>query len=499
MVEKVAELPRSRRPSVIALLFGIWALVAPIGYSAGMLSADGDLARHIVLGKHILSHGVAFPDVFSNTKPGAEFVAYEWLSEVILAGVHAFGGLAAVAILAGLLIASSVALVAVYLRGKLETAGILVLGTLTTLFTYPHWVARPHLFSFLALSVLLLLTDLTPSWKRHLSLLGLFSLWANLHPGFIYGLAVWFAFLLGDCVDHRTPERWRRNGLSAFFASIGTFITPLGWTLHKSILGHLGDTRAFQLVDEFQPLSAFSPYGALFFFTLGSLIWILAAGSRRPGLSVLMPFFASLFAAFVAVRNVPLFGLFAFPLLIRSMSDVIHHWHWRPLEKPRRVMAEDDAGARTVPYVAVVLVILGILGSTSGRIGSFQIIDDSFSSEAFPVEAVHLAREAGLSSHTLFNEYRWGGYLLFAWPEQTIFIDGMANFFGSELMEEYLSVLLTQEGWKDTILERGIDLFIIPTDSRLSQEVRKLPGWFVWFEDPMASVLLYEGTSKEDT
>jgi len=483
---------RKGQPSVIALLFGIWALVISVGYSGQMLSTDGDLARHIVLGEHILSHGVVFPDVFSHTKLGEEFVAYEWLSEVIFATVHSWSGLAAVAILAGILIASSVGVVARYLRGRLETAAVLLVGHAVVALTYPHWLARPHLFSFLALSVLLMMTDLAPGWKRHLGLAVLFSLWANLHPGFVYGLAVYFAYVLGDTLDDRSRPRLMGNALSAAAAVLGTFATPLGWRLHHSFVHHLRDTRAFELVEEFQPIAMVSLYGVLFFLSLVLMIWILSVRKVRPPLSIVLPFFASLFAALSAQRNVPLFALFALPLMLRSTSDVVHAWRWKPLENPRRVMAADDQQARTAPYVLAVLVLLGALTATSGRVGPFQIVHDEFSSEYFPVKAVQMAREGDLHDHTLLTMYHWGGYILYAWPEQTIYIDGMANFFGSELMEEYISVLSTQEGWKDTLSRRGIDLLILPPNVKLASEVRKLPDWSVWYEDSTAVVFRYE-------
>jgi hypothetical protein len=483
------ELSKSKRPSVIALLFGIWALVAPIGYSHGMLNADGDLGRHIVLGNHVLRHGVAFPDVFSNTKAGEEFIAYEWLSEVILALVHSWGGLAAVAILAGLLIASSVAIVALFLRGRLEAGGILLVGTYAVVLTYPHWIARPHLFSFVTLAVLLLFTCLPGNWKRHLGLAVLFSLWANLHPGFPYGLAVLFAFLVGDALDHPTRQRALVNGLSGMAAFLGTFVNPLGWGLHWNIAHHLMDTGAMGLVEEFQPVAWASPYGILFFLGLAGFVWILSVRGKRPPLSAFLPFIASLFAALLAVRNVPLFALFALPLMVEAISRDISAWRWRAIEDARQVMEADDRRARTVPYLVGTLGLLLVLAGTSGRVGPLQVVEDGFSNEDMPVEAVRRAREAGLSHHTLFNEYRWGGYILYAWPEQTIFIDGMANFFGSSLMEEYLSIWLTQEGWKEKLGNRGIDLMILPPEVALAREARKLPEWEVFFEDPTAVVL----------
>jgi hypothetical protein len=218
----------------------------------------------------------------------------------------------------------------------------------------------------------------------------------------------------------------------------------------------------------------------------------MSVRDKRVPLRVFLPFVASLFAALVAVRNVPLFAFFGMPLVMYEVAPTVNGWHWRPLERPRRLMQEDDQKATTLPYVGAILLVLGLLIGSSGSVGPLQVVSNRFDEERFPVEAVRRAREAGLSDRRMFNRYLWGGYLLYAWPEQKIFIDGMANFFGSELMEEYLSIWVTQEGWKEKLKNRGIDLMIIPPDAILSHEVKKLEAWTVWYEDDTAVVFVLQ-------
>jgi hypothetical protein len=489
---------RFRGPSVVALLFGFWALVAPIGFSGWMLNGDGDLGRHLVLGRHIPTHGVSFPDIWSHSKAGETFTAYAWLSEVILAGLEALGGLAGVAIFSSILVAASVALLAVFLRRKLEAGGVLMVGTSAVIFIFPHWITRPHLFSFLFLAGLLFLTQTSSSWKRHIGGFLIFAAWANCHPVYVYGMAVYSAFLLGDLLDQYSPKRLLENGASLLSSAAGTFCNPLGWGLHLNVFEHLRDSRAFEMIQEHRPIEWTGLYGFMFFALLAFLIWVISVREKRLPLGVLLPFLASLFAALVAVRYVSLFAVFGFPMMMREVASTVNEWHWKPLERPRRLMEQDDRKAATLPYAAAVLGMLCLLIASSGRIGPFQLVRNSFSEQEFPIEAVRRAREAGLENRKLLNQYRWGGYLLYAWPEQLIFIDGMANFFGSELMEEYQSIWLTQEGWKERLEDRGIDLMIIPPNVPLAHEVRKLGGWTVWYEDATATVLVLEPDPPEE-
>ena len=488
---------RSWQPSVVALLFGIWALIATFGYSGTLLSTDGDVARHLVLGKHILKVGPQFPDVFSYTKAGETFSAWEWLSDVLFSLIHQVFGLAGVAIAAGLLIAGAVALVALFLRPRVEAAVTLLIGNMVAVGTYPHWIARPHLFSFLALPILLLLVTKKASWGRHAQLALLFAIWANLHPGFVYGLGVLGAYLVGDSLDNPTWKRCKQNLLSASFAALGTVCNPFGLHLHRDILIHLRSPQILSMVEEFQPIPMFSTYGVLAFLCLSAIILALSAREQRLPLSVLFPFLAALFAALVAVRYVPLFGLFALPLVASGTADGFHHWHWKPIQRARKQIATDDQRARTAPLVLAVVGVLGILAVTSGRVGSFQVIQDQFSDQQLPVQAVVRAREAGLQDETIFSQYHWGGYILYAWPEQTIFIDGLADFFGYELLEEYLGLWETRGNWRENLQRRGINLLILPPGAPLAQTMRQASEWNVWYEDDTAVVLRLRTPSEE--
>jgi hypothetical protein len=159
-------------------------------------------------------------------------------------------------------------------------------------------------------------------------------------------------------------------------------------------------------------------------------------------------------------------------------------------------MIADDSKGRTAPLVAVTVVMLGVLVLLSGRVGPVQVIQDEFSPEVFPVSAVAEAKAADLTGRTVFNEYLWGGYILYAWPEQRIFIDGMANFFGGALMEEYVTIQLGLQGWDMALRERGVDMLMLRPEVPLVSSARESPDWDVWSEDSVAVVFLRTGSDR---
>ena len=477
-------------PSAVALVFCVFAFVVPLAFSGRLLNSDGDLPRHIVLGRYILTHGVVFPDVFSHTMPGRPFIAYEWLSEVVFALTERVGGLVGVAVLAGTLISTSIALVLRYLRPRVEPAFAIPVAFLTAMLTVPHWVARPHLFSFVCLAILLGVATTAPGWRRHLVLLFLFAVWANLHPGFFYGLAVLGAYLVGDVLDHRTLVRLRADVVSGLAAGLGSLANPLGWNLHVEILRSLSDTQSIAMVEEFHAPNPTSGYGLLFYGVVAASVAVLVMRHRFPPFSVLLPFVAAVVAGATAQRNAILFGLFAGPLVVASAADGIRAWRWAPIARLRRNLAEDDAGAATAPWVLGAGPLLLALVASSGRVGPVRLIPDDFSSEQFPVAAVTRARSGGLNTLRIFNEYTWGGYILYAWPAQRIYIDGMANFFGSALMEEYVRVRRAEPDWQDILRQRRVDLLLVPPDMPLARAAEASGGWDVWYRDEVSVILV---------
>ena len=64
------------------LFLGIFSAVVLLGPS--LLNTDGDLPRHIAMGRYIIQSGqIPITDVFSHTAYGINFAPHEWLSGVI--------------------------------------------------------------------------------------------------------------------------------------------------------------------------------------------------------------------------------------------------------------------------------------------------------------------------------------------------------------------------------------------------------------------------------
>ena len=502
-----ASSPNRLRASLVDLTFGIWAAALCFALSSRVLNSDGDLPRHVVMGRHILEDGVRITDTFSHTRAGSPFLAYEWGSQVVLAAVHAAGGLAAVLVFAALWIAAVYALLVRFLlRRGVDPMLAYLAAIAAALLGSAHWSARPHLFTFAAVVLLLHWIEPREAPPRPrgrgatIGLLGagvLFAVWANVHPGFVLGLAVLGAAAAGSFIESRLraaeeAARWR--GRAVYFAAglliaaAATLATPFGVGLHLHIIELLANPFLMSETDEFQRLDLVSVYGAVFLLVLALAAAGLVRGRTRPSFDRIAVVLLLLAGAFTARRNIPLFGLIGVPLLALLLDRAWRGVRARALANARTVFEEGERIAtpgRYIPWIAGAFVVLGL---ASGRIESVRLLPEEFDSRTFPVAAVAEARAAGLEGR-IFNEFTWGGYLLYAWPEQRIFIDGMTDFFGEELARSYLRILRLAPGWEAELERYDVSIAILPPEAPLAGALGAR-AWRSWYTDETATILL---------
>jgi hypothetical protein len=86
------------------------------------------------------------------------------------------------------------------------------------------------------------------------------------------------------------------------------------------------------------------------------------------------------------------------------------------------------------------------------------------------------ARQAGIQGR-IYNDFTWGGYIIYAWPEQKVFIDGGTDFYGPDLMRTWQLIRDLQPGWRDSLARFGVNLVLMPPDAAMVHELLREPGW----------------------
>src|SRR5207302_6079817 len=125
---------------------------------------------------------------FTFTRPNEPWFAWEWLSEAIFSWLHTGWGLKAVAMAAGLVLCTAATLVfcrMLWSGGNLFLSlGLALLANCSMML---HFLARPHVFTFLFLagSLWLLARDRKKPDGWIWLLAPITAIWVNMHGGFL--------------------------------------------------------------------------------------------------------------------------------------------------------------------------------------------------------------------------------------------------------------------------------------------------------------------------
>jgi hypothetical protein len=471
---------------IMVFLFGI--LLGPRFFG------DGDTGRHIVVGKIIVTeHFVPRIDIFSQTKSGLLLTTTEWLSEAVYAVAYLAMGLNGVVFLSAILIAGTFTLVfretLLRSRSYVISFSLVFLMILATAF---HWLARPHLFSWLMLAIWLPRMDQLARgetknfWQFPLLML----LWANLHGGFILGFLVWVAYLAGWLVEHSWKEFFSSNTLKYLLAAgvlslLVTLMNPSGMGLWMNIFGHVGDRELMSLQIDWQSPNFHNPNTWPFLFFISILVFAFSRSSQ-PVLGA-RSFLASglLLLGLYSVRNIPFAVIACVPMLGMTTLDLMRFDFFQRIEQKLHIA---QAGLRGVTWSLLTVMVIASL-FVSGRSLDAGKQGNIFVPALFPVGAMNWLADHPQSGN-LFNEFTWGGYVLFRlWPEQKVFIDGQTDFYGVELVKDYLTALDARDDWEAILEKYNVDWALLPGNVPLAKMLKSNSEWHILYEDDISVIL----------
>jgi hypothetical protein len=453
--------------AAIAIFLFALAVFAP------QVLGDGDTWSHVATGEWIIAHGaVPRADPFSHSMAGAPWTAHEWLSEILLTLAFRFGGWNGVVLLTGAAAASAALIVGS--RAARELRGLPLIATVALgvgLMT-GSLLARPHILALPLVAVwsVGLLNARDHDRAPPLALATLMIPWANIHGGFIFGLALIGPFALEALMEAPAGARllpmraWATFALAALAASL---VNPYG-------LGAL--MFPFRLTS-MENLSLIGEWQAQDFSHLGpmelALLALLGLTLTRP--FAMPPIRAALLIALVAMalhhsRHQVLLGILAPMLLAEPIAAAIG---------ARRVGEEGRSAAR-LALAATVAAALAIGGARlMARI-------DRVDGPGAPISALK-AVPPQLALKPVLNEYGFGGYLI--WSHVRPFIDGRADMYGGAMLGLYRKLNAgDRAAVEDTLKCYDIAWTIFAPDSRVVAILDQEPGWRRLYADATAVV-----------
>ncbi|HUS06110.1 MAG TPA: hypothetical protein VMZ52_07440 [Bryobacteraceae bacterium] len=473
-------------PSLSDLFFislTAWLFIAGDGWKQLLL--DGDTGWHIRVGDYILTHHrVPTTDLFSFSKAGAPWFAWEWLTDIVYAGLFRIFGLKGVVLLAGLMIAGSFCVLLRHMLWRGANTFVALLCTLLSIGAASiHFHARPHVVTLLLLATALWILErdrAEPSW--HVWLLApLTILWTNLHGGFLALFACLGLLVSGSAAEvwmsgvRRWIEPLRYGGVLAACCA-ASLVNPYGYQLHVHIAEYLRSDFIRDVVVEFQSPSFRSEsmlqFEILLFaglVTAGFLAW-----RRRFVHALWILYFAHM--SLGSVRHVPLYAVVVSPLIAVQISEWWAVWSLTSRRNSAvaildQISSDLRAGfSRTTFWVAAFVLTLVVVKAPLNWPADFP-------ESKFPVGLVD--RHAALiQSSRVFTTDQWADYLIYRfYPRQRVFVDGRSDFYGPSLGREYLAAVQGEYRWKSILDKYRIDLVIAPSEWPLATLLQQSAEW----------------------
>ena len=313
------------------------AFLAPLAFLFGRMNgvktllADCDTGWHIRTGEWILAnHQAPARDIFSFSKAGDPWFAWEWLSDVIFARLHAWGGLQAIVLAAMVLITATFTLLYLLVRRRSNPVVAILVTMVAATAASIHWLARPHLFTLFFLVLFAGALERIREGRTHLAgipLLALFPavtlLWTNLHGGFFVGVLMVGAYGAGELLrmalapdNSQRAAQWRAARgylLSAAACLAVSLVNPYTYHLHVHLLRYLGDPWKSQHIQEFFSPSFHIPTAIFFEMMLALAVAAMIASARRGRYGELLLMLVWAHGALLASRNIPIFVIVAAP------------------------------------------------------------------------------------------------------------------------------------------------------------------------------------------
>lgn len=462
--------------ATMPLLVGACVYVLLLALGPRLLS-DPDSYSHIGVGRWILANGIPSSDPFSFSMHGAHWLAFEWLSEVVFASIHAAAGWDGVVALSAASIALAVGLLTQFLLRELSPKLVLGIVAAVVVLLAPHLLARPHVLALpvmmaWATALVRCMDERTPPPYWALPLL---VLWANLHGSVVLALG-----LIGPAAIEallRTGRHGLRQEMLRWFvfatlAVAASCLTPYGPGTLLMPLTTLGLGDALNWIGEWRPQN-FGRVGAFEILLLGGL-FALSRGVTLPVVRVLVVI-GLLHFALAQVRNVDLLATLA-PLYLAA-----------PIARQLGSQADRSnfVAGRNLQVAALALVISATALALTR--------DVQPNSRITPQAAV---ASAGLAEARVLNDYSFGGYLVFAGIPT--FIDGRGELYGGRFLHRYNNALSLADlnDFLKLLDDYKIDATLLEPETPAVALLDRLPDWKRVNGDAIAVVHKRQATTR---
>jgi len=461
---------RNKGQLLEALLI-LLAFILVFGLELHFKPANQDIWQHLKTGEYILKEkSIPRADIYSYTAFGNEWVTHEWLSQIIFYFFYFKFGMVSLIFLKAAVITLTFFLL-FQLVNKNENSSLylsLILIIFTAFITRYHSYARPHIFSWLFIAVLLFL--LQKKLYAYIPLLTL--IWANTHGSVLLGLAIIAAYLGERIILKRQ--------IKLLYILVISFLTPLANpSTYKIFLLPFQLLKFSAYIKEWKPFPANSWW--FIFYLIFVLITIISfiityKSERKLKIAELVIFLLFAYLGFSSKRSLAVSVIVTIPILANKVCIILKG-------RLKRNLLKDAVFSS---------VIAALIVFSATNLNAFNL---KVSLEEYPANAVQFIKEKNITGN-MYNDYGFGPFILFnLYPEYKVFIDTRAEVYGEKMIKDYYYIRYALEHWEKLAESYNISFFVIQHEPEIENALYNSKNWKLVYYDNLASIYL-KNTSR---
>lgn len=446
-----------------------------------------DFWMHLAAGRYMVqTQSIPLTDPFTYTAGPSPWVNDWWLSQVLFYLLYTNFGPWALILLKAFLITILWALILkLALDSGLElfiTIPLILLGALAG---QESWGTKPHFFTFFffALTYYVLSKSREPDSPIPWTLVPLFAVWANLHPGYPAGLLLILLFILeqgqkifSSAGQEKNP--WRKMVPFLLFGGgtvVACFFTPFGLKGFWQPFLHAKDTGLLKFLGEWASpqflYSAFYPFELLLLLLLA----MLALSPYRLSCFELLSLILFGHMALQSFRHIPFFAVAVMLPLGKAIMEFGR-------ENFRR-----QAAVQIILSLSVLLFLFSSpVWKDSKKSGFLRELQEN--PQYLPIKAVKILHDSQIPG-PLFCTYSWNGYEVWALQDKyKVFIDGRSLLYPQQVIRDYLQIQESSYLWEPTLKKYQINVILVDNGLPLARLLSGHRHWQKVYEDSLVGI-----------
>jgi hypothetical protein len=456
---------------IVLLLILIMAVRTPL---------DTDMWWHLRAGEETMRSGEVYSvDTFSFTREGADWINHSWLSQVVMFLTFQSGSYYGISAWVGVCAVLSMFFVYLQMKGHplLRSAVLLFAAVVSSVV----WSPRPQIHTLVLFSLISYLLFKYRSTKKigYLAwFLPIFVLWGNLHGGYVLGIILIGSVVVGEIfnkvifMEFTDNLSWRQIGILSIFMVVGflvVLVNPFGLDMWRIPFNTVGVETLQNLINEWASPDFHQVFQQPMLWMLLGVFGLIGLSRKSIDGAELLPLIAFSWAALIARRNFGPFAIIAAPIFSKYLTSLIDNWintakekiKWieKFLDKSSQSNEELKPGFKNLINLVLISLLLVGVGWKIIDVNDKEFVQQA-EEKFFPVAAVDWLETSELKGN-MFNDYNWGGYLIWHLRDTPVFVDGRTDLFGDEILNDYVNVFSGQFELGDFIEKYEIDFLLV--------------------------------------